>query len=721
VSTERPAAEKLILAAAEAGDVAQLTELQPEERVVDAAFVRELCRDVDRVVVDPRGIRISGGRIRDVLDLRYMTVTCPVCFEGTVFEKGPVMDRIRIPALGFLGCELAGLSVRDAQIDYEFTARRSRVDGMVDLTGVRAGSVVCSGASITVADGVALSLDEAEVQGSVFLDEDEKSQMVFQATGGVWLPGARIKGRLQCGGAIENRGAVGDREAIALLLDGAEVAGGVFLIPSRREGSVPSRREGFRAVGAVRMIETRITGQLNCECAILESLTLENAPLENDDRIALLLDGAQVDGSVYLNGTFQAKGEVRMLGARITGALDCRGATIANKGGSALDLSRAEVAGGVYLDPNRDDQAFRATGEVRMEAARIKGPLSCRGATLERAGQDVLVLDKAEVGGVFLERVTWSKAFEVEWGKAFEASGEVRMQEAWITGPLRCRGAKLLNKGGIALSLERARIDGSFQFRDVTVRGNVNLRHARAATLEDDLPPTRARCGGRGGRAWLRRVRLRLRRPRRPVARLNSKTGGSWAGAEGLVLDGFVHEAGGGGSNWEVDARSEWLQRTTDPEPRAWSQLASVYRTQGRDGDAASTLIAMHNDSLRRRKLSELGWAGRFRWAGRWILRVTVGHGYRPWYALFWAALVIGAFAVVVWTASEHFEPAKQGVHGHPQPLLYATDVFLPIVDVFQSDWRATGWASWVTFVVVLLGWALTTLFVAGFTRIVRT
>jgi len=679
--------------------------------------VRELCRDVDAAVVDPRGIRISGGRIRGVLDLSHMTVTCPLSFEGTAFDEQPVMDRSRIPTLGFIGCELPGLSARDAQIDHEFTARRSLVGGSVDLSGIGAGSVVWSGASITVGDGVALSLDRAEVRGSVFLDE------VFQATGELWLRDARIKGRLQCSGTITNRKAIlENRGAIAVSLEGAEVGGGVFL---GRGG------EEFRATGVVRMIEIRITGQLSCEGA-----TLGGATLENGDRIALWLDGAQVDGSVYLNGAFRAEGEVRMLGARITGPLDCRGATIENIGRSALELSRAEVAGGVYLDPDSHGKAFQATGEVRMEGARIDGPLSCRGATLDHAGKDVLVLDKAEVGGVFLELARLSGEVRMDEtrimgplrcrgatidnagkralvldraevaggvlldadddGVAFRAKGDVRMREAHIMGTLSCSGATLLNQGADALSLERARIDGSFRFRDVTVRGGVNLRHARAATLEDDL---------------------------------DSETRGSWAGATPLVLDGFVYEPFGPsspsnvsaaqGDSWERSARREWLQSTTQFEPRAWSQLASVYRAQGRDGDAASTLIAMHNEPLRRRELSPR--RSPHRWAGRWILRVTIGHGYRPWYALGWAAVVISAFAVIVWKSSEHFEPAKTGVGTRPQPILYAIDVFLPIVDVFQSDWRATGWASWVTFVVVLLGWALTTLFVAGFTRIVRT
>jgi hypothetical protein len=56
------------------------------------------------------------------------------------------------------------------------------------------------------------------------------------------------------------------------------------------------------------------------------------------------------------------------------------------------------------------------------------------------------------------------------------------------------------------------------------------------------------------------------------------------------------------------------------------------------------------------------------------------------------------------------------------QPVAYAADTFLPIVDLGQQvDFTPTGWVRWVDWSVILLGWALTTIFVAGFTRIVRS
>jgi hypothetical protein len=141
-----------------------------------------------------------------------------------------------------------------------------------------------------------------------------------------------------------------------------------------------------------------------------------------------------------------------------------------------------------------------------------------------------------------------------------------------------------------------------------------------------------------------------------------------------------------------------------------------VYRAHGFDEDALRTAIEMQNDRLRRAKLR------RHRKVGRWVLRVTIGHGYRPSRAILWAAGVIGAFAIVVSEAGPgHFTPAK-GVTGSPQPVVYAADKFLPIIDFGQaSRWTANGWVSWIEWTVILLGWILSTIVVAGFTRIVRT
>jgi len=123
----------------------------------------------------------------------------------------------------------------------------------------------------------------------------------------------------------------------------------------------------------------------------------------------------------------------------------------------------------------------------------------------------------------------------------------------------------------------------------------------------------------------------------------------------------------------------------------------------------------MHEDRVAR---AGLPWYRRW---GRRVLWAVVGHGYRPWLAGIWAAAIIAAFALVVWHWSGMFVP-EGDVTGSPQPIAYAADTFLPIVNLGQADdWMPTGWIRWVVWSVILLGWSLSTIFVAGFTRIVRS
>jgi hypothetical protein len=518
---------------------------------------------------------------------------------------------------------------------------------------------------------------EAVVASDVVLDGSTVS-------GRVSLDGAVITGRLSCvGTTIINRG------GRALVLDGAQIAA-VFLT------------DEFRTIGEVRAQDSSIRTVLNCG----------GATLENPGGDALSLDRAEISGSVFLTPGFHAKGAVRALDLSMRGVLDCAGATLENPGGDALSLDRAEISGGVLLTPD-----FRAKGTVRALDATIKGQLDCAGAVLEKRDGVALYLDRTEIGDILLE--------------AFQATGEVRARTATIKKQLVCAGAtltnpdgdalllaeavvgggvlltegfrsqgavraprleaggdfvcseaKLANEGDLALNLRDARLTGLI-FQASTVWGGIDLYRARVVTLADDLKPGSL---------------------------------GSWSGAAPMILDGFSYARFGDHATWTSSPRHRWLEQTSEFQPAPWTQLIQVYRAHGFDEDAVRTGIAMQNDRLRRARLR------RHQKIGRWVLRVTIAHGYRPSLAIAWAVGVVGAFTAVVWqTEPGHFTPATD-VTGSPEPVVYAADKFLPIVDFGQaSRWTANGWVSWVEWTVVLLGWILSTIVVAGFTRIVRT
>jgi hypothetical protein len=408
-------------------------------------------------------------------------------------------------------------------------------------------------------------------------------------------------------------------------------------------------------MGSLILRNARVDGDLRCR----------GATLANKGSVALVADGAEITGGVFLDGGFEATGDVRLPGARIGGQFSCERATLANEKGVALTVDQAEIIGGVFLVGG-----FEAKGEVRLLGARIGGELNCDGAKLANEGGAALAADGAEIAG---------DVFLVE---GFKANGEMRLLGARIGGQLTCNRARLANEGGVALSAEELRVGGGLILRDVTVRGGLSLYEASVRTLGDDLAPASL---------------------------------GSWEGAKPLFLEGFSYERFAPGSESRPDVRGRWLRSTAGFQHGAWQQLISLYRAHGRDEEATRASIAMHRDRVRR---AGLPW---YRRVGRRVLGAVVGHGYRPWYAGLWATAVVAAFAVVVWRWAHLLEPENPERPRALAPAAFAADTFLPIIDLGQADaWFPTCWLRWVTWAVVLLGWAISTLSITGFTRIVR-
>jgi len=77
------------------------------------------------------------------------------------------------------------------------------------------------------------------------------------------------------------------------------------------------------------------------------------------------------------------------------------------------------------------------------------------------------------------------------------------------------------------------------------------------------------------------------------------------------------------------------------------------------------------------------------------------------------AAVLYGAYPA-------HMTTIRQ----HPMTFnapIYALDVLLPIVDLGQQDsWQPTGIALYVYWALIILGWVLTSAFVAGITGIFK-
>lgn len=469
--------------------------------------------------------------------------------------------------------------------------------------------------------------------------------------------------------------------------DYAKVRGSVFL------------RNGFHAEGEVSLLGAQIGGDLDCSNA-----TFKNPlqPSVAGTGAALKADGIALTGSVFLRNGFRAEGEVRLLGAQI-GLLDCSNATFKNppqpgvsESGKALSADGIAVTGSVFLS-----DGFRADGEVRLLGAQIGGDLDCDGATFKNPLQpgvpgsgDALSAHNAVVKG------------NVVLNNGSRAEGEVDLHRAEIGGDLDCSRATFSGE----LHAQGAVIKGGLFWISIAEpeHANLNLINASVGALVDDVE--------------------------------------SWPTPGNLHLDGFVYQRISGGPR-DAQSRLKWLERVDSFTPQPYRQLAKVLRDEGDEDGARKVLVEME-----RRQRAAGPWS--------WLLRWTIGYGYYPWRALgglmllsglgwiiFRRAHLAGAMTPTDEEAYRSYKEKGSPPPHYPRfsPLVYSLENSLPLVKLGQADrwqpdpnpqssarnggkWMARlnrlitspVFLRWFLWVLILLGWILATLFVAGVTGIVR-
>lgn len=388
--------------------------------------------------------------------------------------------------------------------------------------------------------------------------------------------------------------------------------------------------------------------------------------------------GLKAGGSVDLNGGFRSNERVRLVGAVIEGSLDAPGAEFGRspedrvKKKSALVLDGARVEGNVVL---RD---VKATGPIRGRKLRVGGSLRCSGVMTE------LDMRGADVGGD---------------GNFFKCdiAGDADLRDSNFAGSVSLHWSKI----GTEMHMQRCAIGGTLKLGVVTVGGpSVSLS---AASVGRSLAVREIRPAGTGG--------LTIRLLGLSVGRLEDERG-SWPArqADSLHLDGLsIGSMDVDGPR--VDERIEWLMRNARWSPQPWRELGSVLLRAGHAKDAQRLAIERENERTRR---SDLPWLAR---AGREVLRVTIGYGYRPMYTLRWACGIVAVAAVAfVWADFRSKSGAPES-----STILYSLDAFVPVDLGYFGAWTPTdaGWSAVAVFEAAS-GWLLGALLLGAATGLLK-
>ena len=125
------------------------------------------------------------------------------------------------------------------------------------------------------------------------------------------------------------------------------------------------------------------------------------------------------------------------------------------------------------------------------------------------------------------------------------------------------------------------------------------------------------------------------------------------------------------------------------------------------DNEARTIAVARHRRRRRSRPLLQRVWS--------YLEYAAIGYGYRPARALVWLIALTAVVAVVF--ASSPPRPTQP--NGPPfQPVIYALDVVLPILDLHQEGaFVPLGATQWIAWTSSFPGWLLATTTLAGLTR----
>jgi hypothetical protein len=255
-------------------------------------------------------------------------------------------------------------------------------------------------------------------------------------------------------------------------LKGKDDSGDALIAEGLKVGGDLVLNKGFTTAGAIQLIGADITGQLNCSGARLNGA-------ERDGN-ALIADTIRIGGGAFLSEGFTADGAIRLHGANITGVLDCSSAKLngKNKHGYALHAPGMKVGGFVFLDNLCTDSE---AGAIYLAGANIALELSCKGAKLNGVDNvgNTLIAFRMKVGT------------DVRLDGVSTKDGAIRLTGANITGQLNCHGAQLNGKD---------KEDNALYADSMTVGGRVIIDGGFTAAGTIRLPGAnitgRLRCDG---------------------------------------------------------------------------------------------------------------------------------------------------------------------------------------------------------------------------------
>lgn len=166
--------------------------------------------------------------------------------------------------------------------------------------------------------------------------------------------------------------------------------------------------DGFKASGLVSFGNSRIDSDFNCSGGSFTHGAVQDAGPWADEKPALFLGAARIQGPVWLTAGFKADGAVDINGITCDAVL-CSGGRFVNPGNRAMMAWGANVSGTVILAGSGPLGAAEATGLVQFDNAKIGGVINESGAKFLGSPSEIHGFSANSMtsdGGFFWQNVT---------------------------------------------------------------------------------------------------------------------------------------------------------------------------------------------------------------------------------------------------------------------------------------------------------------------------
>jgi hypothetical protein len=519
------------------------------------------------------------------------------------------------------------------------------------------------------------------------------------ASNSLIISGGKICGdlhldRLRTDGALELRGVDLERLWLTRSSFGVVVLSGCHLKRIEAAGLQTAQsldlnrysgsKRCFVCEERVRLVVADIGGDLNCEHGRFSRSQRDR----ERGRSALIFDAASVGGDVILRDSV-ADGWVSASRVRVGGGFKCTRAKLRNDQGGALNLKNARVEQGGGFDVGE------ANGAIDLSGATFGGAVKVSGVTI----RGDLLLGGVTAGDVTIDRVKLER-WEPDPQKKHAKERVASEGKAVLSGAnLASAQVKDLEVAGVFEAVN-TEIAGSLSLCKLTVRGpTIDLTQLDVARTfsacqiratgdksETCLVGVRAGTLADGPAAWpSREGQDKLRIDDLSIARLDDKK--------------------------HLDWRIGWLRANSIWTPQPWQEVSAALRRIGSVEEARRVAFE------REKELTRRGGFGVFAGFWRRLIASTIGYGYRPWFAAWWAIGIV----LIFWPlyGVKDFD----GQAGAPQreSFLYSLDAFVPIDLGYYSAWAPrNALVSAAAGLEAVSGWVLTALLLGALTGLVK-